>query len=94
MLGFPGDNECRAVKTKFLSGVDTNGCGVPVAVSQTTVSPDNGVESAVTPANVVLKIASTQQAQDYFAEPVPLFPKLIEGRTLEVRAVLYVWISN
>ena len=53
-----------------------------------------GVESAVTPANVVLKIASTQQAQDYFAEPVPLFPKLIEGRTLEVRAVLYVWISN
>ena len=33
-----------------------------------------GVESAVTPANVVLKIASTQQAQDHFAEPLPLFP--------------------
>ena len=32
-----------------------------------------GVESVVTPANVVLKIASTQQAQDRFTEPVPLF---------------------
>ena len=32
-----------------------------------------GVESAVTPANVVLKVASTQQAQDHFAEPLPLF---------------------
>ena len=68
----PGcDNECRAVKTKFLSGVDTNGCGVPVAVSQMTMSPENG---AVTPANVWLNIVSTQQAQDHFAESVPLFP--------------------
>ena len=32
------------------------------------------MESAVTPVNVVLKIASTLQAQDRFAEPVPLFP--------------------